>query len=39
MAGDGEHFPGFQDAFKNCQNRWERYIRAEAGYFEGDGGQ
>jgi hypothetical protein len=29
----------FQDAFKKWQKRWERCIRAEAEYFEGDGGQ
>jgi hypothetical protein len=29
----------FQDAFKNWQKRWERFILAEFNYFEGDGGQ
>jgi hypothetical protein len=29
----------FQDAFKKFQKRWERCIRAEGDYFEGDGGQ
>jgi hypothetical protein len=29
----------FQDAFKIWQTRWERWIRAEGEYFEGDGGQ
>jgi hypothetical protein len=29
----------FQDAFKKWQKRWERRIRAEGGYFKGDGGQ
>jgi hypothetical protein len=29
----------FQDAFKKWQKRWERCIRAEGDYFEGDGGQ
>jgi hypothetical protein len=29
----------FQDAFKKRQKRWERIIRAEGDYFEGDGGQ
>jgi hypothetical protein len=28
-----------QDAFKKRQMRWERYIRAEGDYFEGDCGQ
>jgi hypothetical protein len=28
-----------QDAFKTWQKRWERCIRAEGDYFEGDGGQ
>jgi hypothetical protein len=29
----------FQDAFRKCQKRWERCIRAEEDCFEGDGGQ
>jgi hypothetical protein len=29
----------FQDAFRKWQKRWERCIRAEGNYFEGDGGQ
>jgi hypothetical protein len=29
----------FQDAFKQWQKGWERWIRAEGGYFEGDGDQ
>jgi hypothetical protein len=29
----------FQDVFKTWQKRWERCIRAEGDYFEGDGGQ
>jgi hypothetical protein len=29
----------FQDTFKKLQERWERCIRAEGVYFEGDGGQ
>jgi hypothetical protein len=29
----------FKDAFKNWQKRRELWIRAEADYFEGDGGQ
>jgi hypothetical protein len=29
----------FQDAFKNWQKLWERCIRPEENYFEGDGGQ
>jgi hypothetical protein len=29
----------FQDAFKKWQKRWERCIRAEEDYFEGDSGQ
>jgi hypothetical protein len=29
----------FQDAFEKWQWRWERCIRAEGDYFEGDGGQ
>jgi hypothetical protein len=29
----------FQDAFKKWQKRWERCIRVEGDYFEGDGGQ
>jgi hypothetical protein len=29
----------FQDAFKKWQKRWERRIRAEGNYFEGEGGQ
>jgi hypothetical protein len=29
----------FQKAFKKCQKRWERCIRAEGNYFEGDGDQ
>jgi hypothetical protein len=29
----------FQDAFKNWQKRRERHMRAEADYFESDGGQ
>jgi hypothetical protein len=29
----------FQDAFKKWQTHWERCIRAEGDYFEGDGGQ
>jgi hypothetical protein len=28
-----------KDAFKKWQKRWERRIRAEGDYFEGDGGQ
>jgi hypothetical protein len=28
----------FQDAFMKWQKRWERCIRAEEDYFEGDGG-
>jgi hypothetical protein len=28
----------FQDAFKIWQKRWKQCIRAEADYFEGDGG-
>jgi hypothetical protein len=28
-----------QDAFKKCQKRRERCVRAEGGYFENDGGQ
>jgi hypothetical protein len=29
----------FQDAFEKRQKRWERRIRTEGHYFEGDGGQ
>jgi hypothetical protein len=29
----------FQNAFKKWHERWERCIRAEWDYFEGDGGQ
>jgi hypothetical protein len=29
----------FQNAFKKWQKRWERCIRGEEDYFEGDGGQ
>jgi hypothetical protein len=29
----------FQDAFKKWQKLWERCIRVEEGYFEGDGSQ
>jgi hypothetical protein len=29
----------FQDAFKKLQKEWERCIRAEWDYIEGDGGQ
>jgi hypothetical protein len=29
----------FQDAFKKLRKRWERCIRADGGYFEGDDGQ
>jgi hypothetical protein len=29
----------FQDAFKKWQKHWERCIRAEGNYFEGDGDQ
>jgi hypothetical protein len=29
----------FQDAFTKWHKRWERCIRAEEDYFEGDGGQ
>jgi hypothetical protein len=29
----------FQDAFRKWQKRWERCIRVEGNYFEGDGGQ
>jgi hypothetical protein len=28
----------FQDAFKKLQKRWERCIRVEGEYFEGDSG-
>jgi hypothetical protein len=28
-----------QDAFKQWQKRWERYIVAKGDYFEDDGGQ
>jgi hypothetical protein len=28
----------FQDAFKKWQKRWERCVRSEKNYFEGDGG-
>jgi hypothetical protein len=30
---------GFQDAFKKWQKRWERCIRAQGDYIEGNGGQ
>jgi hypothetical protein len=41
IAGDAEHLTeyDFQDAFKKWQKRWERCIRTEGDYFEGDGGQ
>jgi hypothetical protein len=29
----------FKHTFRNWQKRWERCIRAEGDYFEGDGGQ
>jgi hypothetical protein len=29
----------FQDSFKTWQKYWQRYIRAEGDYFEGDSGQ
>jgi hypothetical protein len=29
----------FQDTFKKWQKRWERRIRVEGNYFEGDSGQ
>jgi hypothetical protein len=29
----------FQDAFQKWQKHWERCIRAEVDYFEGNGGQ
>jgi hypothetical protein len=29
----------FQDAFKKWQKLWERCVRPEVDYFEGDGGQ
>jgi hypothetical protein len=29
----------FEDAFRKLQKCWEACIRAEGGYFEGDGGQ
>jgi hypothetical protein len=29
----------FQDAFKKWQKCWERWIREEGDYFEGDGSQ
>jgi phosphoribosylformylglycinamidine (FGAM) synthase-like enzyme len=29
----------FQEAFKKWQKRWERRIRVEGDYFEGDDGQ
>jgi hypothetical protein len=29
----------FHDAFKNWWKRWERWIRGEGDYFEGDSGQ
>jgi hypothetical protein len=29
----------FQYAFKNWQKHWERCIREQGDYFEGDGGQ
>jgi hypothetical protein len=29
----------FQDAFKQWQKRWERYVHVEGDYFEGDGVQ
>jgi hypothetical protein len=29
----------FQDVFKKWQEHWEECIRAEGGYFEGEGGQ
>jgi hypothetical protein len=28
----------FHDAFRKWQKRWERCIRAEGDYFEGEGG-
>jgi hypothetical protein len=28
----------FQDAFKKRQKRWDRCVRADGDYFEGDGG-
>jgi hypothetical protein len=30
---------GFQDALKKLQMSWQRRMRAEGDYFEGDGGQ
>jgi hypothetical protein len=26
----------FQDCFQNCKNRWERCVKSEVEYFEGD---
>jgi hypothetical protein len=29
---------GFQDSFRSWQKRWDRCVRSQADYFEGDGG-
>jgi hypothetical protein len=29
----------FQDAFQKCHKRWDRYVRSQGDYFEGDGAE